>query len=110
VEEGTSPFARAKALDTHIISVVMHFDVDALPAAQRELIKAMKRAATDVRLDIRDYGMAESREEQERLGAATKKRLVGLEQLIAKAGELNLFGAADVAHLSATAQQLMADL
>jgi hypothetical protein len=110
VEEETSPFSRAKGLDAHITSVVMRFDVDALPAAEQELLKRMKRLATDIRLDMRGYGLAETRAEQERHGAELQKRLATLDELMAKAGELSLLGPADVAHLSALAQQLRSDL
>lgn len=107
-EASLSPFALVRALDTHITSLVMKFDIDALPVTERELLRLLKRLTVDMRLDIRDYGMAESKAEQDRLAGETKQRLVQFEQAVVKAGEFNLFGAVDVAHLSAQTQQLMA--
>ena len=108
MEESASPFALVRALDAHITSLLMRFDIDALPATERELLKRLKRLTIDMRLDIRDYGMADNKAEQERLGGEARQRLKQFEQTIVKAGELNLLGAVDVAHLSAQTQQLIA--
>jgi hypothetical protein len=105
-----SPFALVKALETHITSLVMRFDIDAMPDSERQLLRGIKRLIVDVRLDLRDYGMAETKTDQDRLARETRQRLHQFEQAIVKAGELDLFGAVDVAHLSAQTQQLMAEL
>jgi hypothetical protein len=110
VEERLSPFALVKALETHITSLIMKFDIDSLPAGERELLRSLKRLVVDVRLDLRDYGMADTKAEQDRLARETSQRLDAFERAIVKAGELNLFGAVDVAHLSAQTQQLMAHM
>lgn len=106
----TSPFAIAKVLDAHIVSLLMHIDIEALPAAERELLRQLKRQVTDIRLDVRDYGMAETHPEQDRLATEAKKRLDQLERLVVQAGGLNLIGPVDIAYLSAQTQQLMAKL
>ena len=110
MEEGLSPFALVKALETHITSLLMQFDIDALPAGERELLRSIKRLAADVRLDLRDYGVADTKAAQDRLAREIRQRLHTCEQAVVKAGELNLFGAVDVGHLSAQTQQLMAHL
>jgi hypothetical protein len=110
VEEGLSPFVLVKALETHITSLVMQFDIDSLPQGERDLLRSIKRLIVDVRLDLRDYGMAETKAEQDRLARESHQRLHAFEQAIVKAGELNMFGAVDVAHLSAQTQQLMAHM
>ncbi|HKU19194.1 MAG TPA: hypothetical protein VJP80_08085 [Candidatus Saccharimonadales bacterium] len=110
MQDESSPFSRAKELDAHVTSVVMRFDIDALPAAEQELLKTLKRLATDIRLDIRDYGLAETRAEQTQMAEEMTRRLAALEQLVAKAGELSMLSPVDVAHLSALTQQLVADL
>lgn len=71
---------------------------------------ALKRQAAEARLDMRDYGLAETAAAQQRLAAETRARLQELDTLILKAGSLELIGAADVAQFSAIAQQLMSDL
>lgn len=110
MEERLSPFALVKALETHITSLIMKFDVDSLPSGERELLRSIKRLVVDVRLDMRDYGLAETKLEQDRLARELRQRLHAFEQAIIKAGELNLFGAVDVGHLSAQTQQLMAHM
>jgi hypothetical protein len=105
-----SPFERAKALDTHLRTLVSSFDIDALRAEERDALRALKSTVTDVRLDMRDYGMAETKHEQDERARALRKRLEQLEQIIVKAGGLNLVSAIDVAQLSAEVQQIMADL
>jgi hypothetical protein len=110
VDEHASPTAQSKALDAFVASLVMRFDIDALDAPERELLKKLKRLGTDIKLDVRDYNAADSQAEQQRLEHEARARLAELEQAIAKAGELNLFSAVEVAHLSANAQQLTASL
>jgi hypothetical protein len=105
-----SPFERAKALDGQLRVIVSSFDIDALQSDERGILRTLKSLIIDVRLDIRDYGMAETKQEQDNFARALRKRLEQLEQTIVKAGEYNLVSAIDVAQLSAEAQQIMADL
>jgi len=105
-----SPFERAKALDAQLRVLVSNFDIDSLQSADRDILRTLKSLVIDVRLDMRDYGMAETKREQDNLAKALRKRLEQLEQTIVKAGEYDLVGAVDVAQLSAEAQQIMADL
>lgn len=105
-----SPFERAKALDTHLRTFVSGFDIGAQPPAERDVLRSLKSLTADVRLDMRDYGMAETKREQDALAAAVRKRLEQLEHTIVKAGEYNIIGAADVAQYSAEVQQIVADL
>ncbi|HSX16656.1 MAG TPA: hypothetical protein VLH86_00985 [Patescibacteria group bacterium] len=105
-----SPFELASDLQGQVRRIVSAFDVDSLPAAERTLLLLLRRLATDVRLDIRAYGTAETAAEQQRLAREMRERLKQLDEAILQAGSLNLMGAADVAQLSATTQQLMSDL
>jgi hypothetical protein len=108
--EEISPFARVASLASQVTGIVSSFDVDALPSAERDILRVIKRQVVDVRLDIRDYGMAETKLEQERLAKAARSRLERFERNIVKAGEYGLLGPADIAQLSAEIQQLIADL
>lgn len=105
--EGASPFALAKDISARIASFVSGVDADSLPREQREAVMALKNQATDLRLEIRDYGMAETRSQQEQSAGAVAERLELLQATILKVSEYNLLGAADVAQLSAQAQQLI---
>lgn len=103
-----SPFERAKELTSQISSIVSYIDVDALPTAERQAIVAVKQQAVDVRLDVRDYDFAATRAEQLQSASEAKERLEQLRADIIIASSYNLFGAADVAHLSAQVDTLVA--
>lgn len=105
-----SPFQISRDITAQIDRLVSGFDIDSLPAAQRKLLQSLKRQAVDVRLDLRDYGMAETAPEQRRLAKAMTGRLEVLEQSVVQVGGQGLFGPADVAQLSALIQQLMANV
>jgi hypothetical protein len=110
VEDKLSPLEQARALQNQLAALLTHIDIDALPAGPRDLLTQVKRVAADLRLDVRDFNLADSKAEQDRLGEEAATRLKQLEKAIGKASEYGYFGAADVAHLSALSQQLMADL
>jgi cobalamin biosynthesis Mg chelatase CobN len=105
-----SPFQRVKELDTHIRGLVSYLDIDTLPAVQREIVTLIKRQASDARLDLRDYGMAETKAEQDRLAKEAYSRLEELQKNIVKASEYGFFSAIDVAQFSANIQQIISDL
>jgi hypothetical protein len=108
--EGKSPFELVRDLQSQVGRLLSNFDVDSLRPAEREVFTSLKRQVVDLRLDIRDYGMAETKAEQDQRAAEARARLKAFEDNIVQAGSHNLFGAADVAQLSATTQQLMATL
>lgn len=105
-----SPFERAKALDSQLRTIVSGFDIDALRSEERDILRSLKSLANDVRLDMRDYGMADTKAGQDTLARVVRKRMEQLEHMVIKAGSSNLLGAVDVAQLSAEAQQIIADL
>lgn len=105
-----SPFERAKALDTQLRTLVSRFDIDTLLPAERDILRSLRSLATDVRLDMRDYGMADTKAEQDKHATIVRKRLEQLEHTIVQAGSYNIISAVDVAQFSAEAQQIMADL
>lgn len=102
-----SPFKLAKDISARIAQLVSSIDVESLPREQRETVIALKNQAVDIRLEIRDYGLAETQEEQKQLARAAAERLQVLQATVLKASEYNLLGAADVAQLSAQVQQLI---
>ncbi|HEY5806098.1 MAG TPA: hypothetical protein VIS56_01780 [Candidatus Saccharimonadales bacterium] len=105
--EETSPFKLAKDISAHVARLVSGLDIDSLPLNVRETVMTLKAQATDIRLDVRDYGMAETREDQQRLAKEAVERLESIQATILKASEYNLLSAADVAQLSAQLQQLI---
>lgn len=105
-----SPFERARSLQSQVARLLHGFDIHDLPADEREVLSALKRQSADIRLDIRDYGMAETKAEQDRAAQQVRAALKTFEENVVKAGGMGLFSSADVAHLSAVAQQLMSEL
>jgi len=106
----SSPFALARSLQSQIAQLLRSFDIPDLPSAERDVLLAMKRQTADIRLDVRDYGLAETKAEQERAAAALRVRLGECNALIVQAGGFGLMSAVDVAHLSAITEQLKATL
>lgn len=109
-EDTTSPFELARSLQSQVQRLLNGFDIHDLPADDRELLLAIKRQSADIRLDIRDYGMAETKAAQDRAAAEIRSRLKGFESHVVQAGSQGLFGSVDVAHLSAVTQQLMSNV
>lgn len=105
-----SPFALAKDIAGYVARFVSNLDVDSLPREQREAAMLLRNQAADLRLDMRDYGLAETRDAQERAAKEVAERVEATQATILKLSEYNLLGAADVAQLSAELQQLKAVL
>ena len=108
--EHASAFERVKSLGSHINGIVSQFDIDALMPDERNLVALIKRQLTDARLDVRDYGYAETRAEQLAHAAAARESCEALQKQILQGSEHNLFSAIDVAHISAQIQQIIAQL
>jgi len=108
--EEPSPFQLSKDIAAFVARFVSNIDADTLPREQRAIVMDLRSQATDIRLEIRDYGTAETRQEQEWRAKAVIERLDAMQVTIVKASEYNLLGAADVAQLSAQLQQLIAVL
>ena len=105
-----SPFLLIRGLETRINAALSAFDMYAFEAAQQKVLKMLKRELTDARLDIRDYELSETRDVQLKNAAAGKKRLESLRKLILAASDFGVFGAADVADLTAQLDQIEARL
>lgn len=102
----TSPFLAIGQVETQLKGFLRAVDADTLDVDGRKIIQAIKRFATDARLDIRDYELSETREEQLKNAVKGKKRLEQLRKAILAASEYNVFGPADVAELTARIDQI----
>lgn len=105
--DNASIFSQTKALDVHIHGILSVIDVDALMPDEREVIALIKRQLGDARLDVRDYEYAETRQDQIRLKDAARSTLQAVQKMVLKASEYNIFGAIDVAHISARIEQII---
>lgn len=96
-----------RALEARINGVLSSLDLYDLPAEERKIVKSLKSDLTDVRLDIRDYEVADTLVEQTRLGKQAQKRLEKIRKEILAASEYNVFNAVDVALYTAQLEQIV---
>ena len=81
-------------------------DLADTPKDERLVIETIKRIVPEAKLDLRDYELAETRTEQLLKRSDALERIQQLRQLILRASEHGLFGAADVAQITATLEQI----
>lgn len=98
---------QTKDLERQIGSLIAAYDVASLQRTEQQLVERLKRQLTDVRLDVRDYEYADTREEQLRMAIEAKGRLAQIRQAITKISEFGLFGAADIAQVSARIDRII---
>ena len=102
--ENTSPFVAMQRLETQLKTLIRQLDMDTLEPKERQAIIKVRRLGADARLDIRDYELSETREEQLTNAADARKRLKGIEDNLQNAGFV--FGPADMAQISAQLAQI----
>ena len=83
-------------------------DPDALTTDERRSMARLRLLLVDTRMDIRDYELSETREEQLKKAGIAKKRLAKLQANILATSFV--FGAADIAYLSAQLEHIGAQL
>jgi hypothetical protein len=102
--ENTSPFLTIQNVEAQIKALLRNVDPELLDPAERKVVAGIRRLSVDTRLDIRDYELSETRQEQLKYAAESKKRLAKLRTAILAAG--TVFGSVDVAHLTAQLEQI----
>lgn len=102
--ENTSPFLAMKQVETQLKTVLRGVDAEDLDEPERKAAVNIKRLVVDIRLDIQDYELSETRPAQLRKAMAAKRGLAKLQANILVAE--SVFGPADVAHLSAKLEQI----
>ncbi|HEY4161106.1 MAG TPA: hypothetical protein VGM08_03530 [Candidatus Saccharimonadales bacterium] len=102
--ENTSPFLAMQRTEAQIKALLRGVDPDLLDPAEKKAVAALRRLTVDARLDVRDYELSETRDEQLKYAAEAKTRLAKLRATILAAGAA--FGPADVAQLTAQLEQI----
>jgi len=102
--ENTSPFLAMKRAEGLIKALLRNVDIDHLTQTEKKSIASLRRLAVDARLDIRDYELSETREDQLKCAVVAKRRLIKLRETILAVG--SSFGPADVAQLTAQLEQI----
>ncbi len=104
--EVQSPFTMVKGLENQIVAVLSALDLYTMPQAERKIVTELRRDLVDSRLDIRDYELSETREEQLGKAKIAKERLDQVRKHILAASEINVFSAIDVAQLTAIIEHI----
>jgi len=102
--DNTSPFLAMQRAELLLKGVLRTLDSDMLDAAEKKVVATIKRLAVDVRINLRDYELSETRAEQLRNAVAAKKRIAKLQANILHASMV--FGPVDVAQLDAQLEQI----
>lgn len=89
-----------KQLEKDILRLLSSTDVADLSMKDQQTVAQLKNGLVDARLEIQDYELAETREDQLRNAKQSKDFLHHIEKLIAS-NPAGMFGAVDVAHLTA---------
>lgn len=105
-----SAYTRAKQIEAAIAKLLSGIDVSELQPPVRKLVSELKRGATDARLDVRDYELADTRTEQLREADKAKARLTTMRERILGASQHGMIGPVEVAELSANIDILLAAL
>ncbi len=98
--QGSSPLDQMRRLERQVLGLLAALDVDIIGPATAKAITQLKRNIGDVRLDIRDYEMADSRAELVEFGRNALKRLDTLRSSILRASESGVFSSVDVIEMT----------
>ena len=100
-----SPFLLAKQLEQDVLRLLSHIDIVDLDTAEQHRLMQLKNGLIDSRLEIQDYELAETRDNQLRNAKHARQYLQNVEKLITTDSS-GLFGAVDVAHLTAKISEI----
>ena len=98
----------AAQLERRIQAVLRTQDADSLGVAERENIALLKKALHEIKLDVRDYEYAETREEQLRWAKIGRHNLAAANALMLRLD--TVVGSADVAEFGGVIDELQAKL
>jgi len=88
-------------------AILSPIDLHILPSLTQKAVLPIRQQIIDARLEVRDYELAQTRAEQLALVRPAHERLEALHHSILAASTHGIFGAADVAHLSAQIQHVI---
>jgi hypothetical protein len=100
----TSPFLAMQKVEGELKILFQSLDFDSLADESKKMVNEIRRVMVDTRLDIRDYELSETRDEQLKNAALAKKRLARLQKQVLAAGDV--FSAVDTAKITAELDQI----
>jgi hypothetical protein len=96
----------AKSLEQTITSILAGIDVYSLDRPAAKGVGTIKKQLIESRLQVRDYELSETREEQLKHQKIARKRLEEIRNSILTLSEYNIFNPVDVAQLSAQVEMI----
>jgi hypothetical protein len=99
-----------KQLEVQTNQILRNIDLQKLGSKERKIVTNLQQNLRDARIYTGDYELSETRDEQVANARTAKKWLSQSRKNILEASEYNIFGAIDVAHLSAQIEQIMSEL
>ena len=105
-----SPSVAVKRLENEVRVALRKVDSRKLDRRERDTLAKMEQAFEEARIYARDYEMSEMLDEQIANAKGARKWLARARSGILKASEHDIFGAVDVAHLSAQIDQITGGL
>jgi hypothetical protein len=105
-----SPSLAIKQIDNHINMILRKINMGKVSDREVRLLASLRQNLTDARIYAHDYELSEMREEQLGNAKRAKKYLEQVRQQILRASEHDIFGAVDVAHLSAQIDRTLGEL
>lgn len=105
-----SPSVAVRRLEGDMRSILRNVNMRSLDLRERDALAKLSQALEDARVYTQGYELSETREEQVKNARIGKKWLRQARQHILKVSERGVFGAIDVAHLSAQIDQVIGDL
>ncbi len=105
-----SPSYRIKQVDTEISLVLRKVEIHKLSQKNRELLAKLQQELNDARIYSRDYEGADNPEDRMKNAAFARKWLKRAHRDMLSASEHNIFGAVEVAQLSAQIDQIIGGL
>ena len=88
-----------------VLGLLSGIDITDLSASEQKVLARLKSGLVDIRLEVQDYELAETRELQLKNAKKAQEYLKAVEKTISD-NVLNVFGPVDVAHLTAYIGQI----
>lgn len=101
----SSPFLLVKQLQADVLRLLSGIDVTTLDTKEQQVVEDLRNNLIDVRIEIQNYELAETREHQLKNAKVAKKHMQTIEKLI-MSNPVGVFGPVDVAHLTAYIGQI----
>ena len=108
--ENQSLLTRYTSVAGRVAAILAQRDIDVIDRSELKLIGTIKHLLADARLDIRDWEMAETREEMLHSAHEALQRLEQVRESILLASEKNVFSPADIAEIGAQFDHFAAEL